>query len=103
MPKTILLFGTLSKAHVDTFTRKDGSVVQAHDTKVQAKPKLDAKHVRFVEDQLSNNEDSSDEELHAHFVKEGIHPEVAKQALKHRDAFASSMKTPDHIKKMAGL
>lgn len=28
-----------AKAHVDTFTRKDGAVVQAHDTKVQAKAK----------------------------------------------------------------
>lgn len=28
-----------AKAHVNTFTRKDGAVVQAHDTKVQAKAK----------------------------------------------------------------
>lgn len=43
--------GTLAKAHVDTFTRKDGTVVQAHDTKVQAKaptPALGANHAALA-------------------------------------------------------
>ncbi len=40
MKKAVLLFGAgigaLVKAHVDQFTKKDGTVVQAHDTKVTA-------------------------------------------------------------------
>lgn len=36
-------FRDLVKSHVDQFTRKDGTVVQAHDTKVQAKTPLQKK------------------------------------------------------------
>lgn len=43
MKKAILLFGEgigdLAKAHVDSYTRADGTVVRAHDTSVQAASK----------------------------------------------------------------
>jgi hypothetical protein len=49
--KPILLF----KSHVKTFTRKDGVVVEAHDTKVQAASKFAVKPFRHGGHQVTND------------------------------------------------
>ncbi|OWJ93201.1 hypothetical protein B6S59_17370 [Pseudomonas sp. A46] len=41
----------------------------------------------FVEDQLSNNEVSSDEELLEHFIASGLSGEQARHALTYRDRY----------------
>lgn len=48
---------------------------------------LSAAALRFVEDQLSNNEVASDEELHAAFVSNGLTHMQATQALRYRSLY----------------
>lgn len=43
--------------------------------------------LRFVEDQLSNDEVSSDDELLAHFIDNGLTPAQAWQALTYRTLY----------------
>jgi len=43
--------------------------------------------LRFVEDQLSNNESSPDEELLEHFLSSGLTEMQARQALSYRDQY----------------
>ncbi|QNM96734.1 hypothetical protein [Chitinimonas koreensis] len=43
--------------------------------------------LRFVEDQLSNSDEATDEELHAHFVANGLSDAQAAQALKYRTLY----------------
>lgn len=82
---------------------------EAHVKASQAKPKgkahpgpLPQKHVGLIEDSLTNDEESTDKEMHEHLVANGVHPHHATEALKHRNAFLSSGgDTPDHIKDMA--
>ncbi len=47
--------------------------------------------LRFVEDQLTNNEVSSDEELFDHFVSNGLTEEQARQALTYRDRYLGNL------------
>lgn len=47
--------------------------------------------LRLVEDQLSNNEVSSDEELLHHFVGSGLTEEQARQALTYRDQYLANL------------
>lgn len=57
MSKKLIVFPALLKAHVDTFTRKDGVTVQAHDTSVQAaavKPPTQADKKWHVRDPAGN-------------------------------------------------
>jgi len=46
---------------------------------------------RLVEDQLSNNEVSSDEELLDHFISDGLTEEQARQALTYRDQYLANL------------
>lgn len=48
---------------------------------------LSASLLRLVEDQLSNNEVSPDEELLDHFVSNGLTEAQARQALTYRDLY----------------
>ena len=48
---------------------------------------LPASLLRFVEDQLSNNEVSSDEELLDDFISNGLTEAQARQALTYRDQY----------------
>lgn len=48
---------------------------------------LPASLLRFVEDQLSNNDASSDDELLDHFVANGLSEVQARQALTYRDRY----------------
>lgn len=48
---------------------------------------LSASALRFVEDQLSNDDVSSNEELLEHFVSNGLTEEQARQALTYRDQY----------------
>ena len=43
--------------------------------------------LRLIEDQLSNSEDSSDEELLTHFVSSGLTEIEARQALSYRNQY----------------
>lgn len=43
--------------------------------------------LRLIEDHLSNNEDSSDEELIEHFVGSGLTEIEARQALRYRNQY----------------
>lgn len=52
---------------------------------------LPASLLGLVEDQLSNNEVSSDEELLDHFVSEGLTEEQARQALTYRDQYLANL------------
>lgn len=47
--------------------------------------------LRLVEDQLSNNEVSSDEELLDHFISDGLTEEQARQALTYRDQYLANL------------
>lgn len=47
--------------------------------------------LRFVEDQLSNNEVSPDEELLDHFVSNGLTEAQARQALTYRDLYSANI------------
>ena len=46
---------------------------------------------RFIADQLSNAEMSSDEELREHFIAEGIPAEAADQAMKDRSFWENNI------------
>lgn len=48
---------------------------------------LPASALRFVEDQLSNDDVSSNEELLVHFISNGLAEEQARQALTYRDLY----------------
>lgn len=48
---------------------------------------LSAETLRFVEDQLSNNEVASDDELLNAFIEEGLSEVQARQALTYRDQY----------------
>jgi len=50
---------------------------------------------RFIADQLSNAENSSDQELRDHFVSEGIDPETADLAIKDRSFWANNIVLSD--------
>ncbi|HCE6035803.1 hypothetical protein LZ639_06225 [Pseudomonas stutzeri] len=52
---------------------------------------LPASLLRLVEDQLSNNEVSSDEELLDHFISDGLTEEQARQALTYRDQYLANL------------
>jgi len=52
---------------------------------------LPASSLRLVEDQLSNNEVSSDEELLDHFISDGLTEEQARQALTYRDQYLANL------------
>jgi hypothetical protein len=47
-------------------------------------------HLELMEQSLANDENSSDEELHDHFVSSGVHPDHAREAIKHREKFTSA-------------
>ncbi len=48
---------------------------------------LPASLLRLVEDQLSNNDASSDDEPLDHFISDGLTEEQARQALTYRDQY----------------
>lgn len=52
---------------------------------------LPASLLSFVEDQLSNNEVCSDEELLDHFIANGLTDEQARQALTYRDRYSANI------------
>lgn len=52
---------------------------------------LPASLLRLVEDQLSNNEVSSDEELLDHFISDGLTEEQARQALTYRNQYLANL------------
>jgi hypothetical protein len=52
---------------------------------------LPASLLRFVEDQLSNNEVSSDDELLDHFITNGLTEAQARQALTYRDQYVGNI------------
>lgn len=45
----------------------------------------------FIEDQLSNNEVSDDDELKVCFIQEGLSPEQADQALSYRQRYLNNI------------
>lgn len=45
----------------------------------------------FIEDQLSNNEFSDDDELKKCFMQEGLSPEQADEALSYRDRYLNNI------------
>ncbi len=47
--------------------------------------------LRFVEDQLSNNDVSPDDELLDHFIANGLTDEQARQALTYRDRYSANI------------
>jgi hypothetical protein len=59
--------------------------------KASGKPSVDPKHLDLMEDSLSNDDGSSDEELVDHFTGQGVPPEHAQAAVKHRDKFLTGM------------
>ena len=52
---------------------------------------LSPSQIAFVEDELSNNEVSSDEELYALFLAEGLSEPQARQALTYRDRYLGNI------------
>lgn len=52
---------------------------------------LPAALLRMVEDQLSNNDVSSDHELFGHFVESGLTETQARQALTYRNAYLANV------------
>ncbi len=52
---------------------------------------LSATALRFVEDQLSNDESSSDQELLEHFVANGLTEEQGRQALTYRSQYLRNL------------
>lgn len=52
---------------------------------------LSASKLAFVEDQLSNNEVSSDEELYELFLQHGLSEPQARQALIYRDRYLGNI------------
>ena len=52
---------------------------------------LPASLLSFVEDQLSNNDVSPDEELLDHFIANGLTDEQARQALTYRDQYLANL------------
>jgi hypothetical protein len=60
--------------------------------RAQGKPKSEVPddHLELMEQSLANDESSSDEEMHEHFTSQGVHPDHAREAIKHRDQFLSS-------------
>jgi len=52
---------------------------------------LPASLLSFVEDQLSNNDVSPDEELLDHFIANGLTDEQARQALTYRDNYSANI------------
>jgi hypothetical protein len=57
---------------------------------------LTREQLDFVEDQLSNNEVSSNDELKDDFVSAGLNVEQAKAALAYRDAYRLNMFHVEH-------
>lgn len=81
------------KSHVSGYTKKDGTVVQAHEDRRQAakpKPKrpepptTEKRDMDFLKDQIANDENSSDEEIADHVSKEtGMDRDKALAYVKH--------------------
>lgn len=60
------------------------------------------RQLALIEDQLSNNEVSSHEELHSHFLLAGLTPAQAKQALTYRDVYLREIFLEGHTPILKG-
>jgi hypothetical protein len=65
-------------------------------TTVALKDALSPKNLKWVEAQLTNDENASDEEMQAYFVEGGLTPAQAQEALTYRKEYMFNLFHEDH-------